>query len=512
MRRFGDLMRKNFKILLLTIFTIIALPLIMRAEGKFERFDLKTKGQVKEVISEDLDSDGLLDLVVVNIDVKNRPYKRYLTIFMQDKEKGFSGNKSTEWELPRNVAAVDVGDIGPAPGRELVFITEQGISFAPVVNGEVGPLSEVLSIQSIVAIASPTEAPYYNFVWDYTGDGKDDILVCGFSNSMIAINQGNYEFKNQTINLKPEIDIFVFDIDKFMVSSEHPVFRVSYQVPKVYSEDYNADGLPDLLVPVNENIVIFEQAEGKFTKDPVKTYYIKLFEQEDGRRENPVFIKFKDIDNDGKVDAVAAQMHGRVGSMQSRAVLFWGKSKNIEDGEPDMEFETEHTVMGNVIIWDVNKDGLLDLIMPTYDISAWNIGMTLFTGEIKLEWAYFLQTADHAFNKTPDRTIITDMKMNLRKFRLESGIPNIVADFNADGYPDQALGEDENVLGITLRDAQGEPMDLKEKIDVPVSMFFQGVDFNKDGFSDILMYYVEQKEYKNEIRVLMNKGDWKEKP
>ena len=321
--------------------------------------------------------------------------------------------------------------------------------------------------------------------------------------------QGNYVLKNQTINLRPEIDIFAFDIDEFMVSSEHPVFRVSYQVPQVYSEDYNADGLADLIVPVEEDIVIFEQGENGFTKDPVKTYYIKLFEEENERRDNPVSIKFEDIDKDGKVDAVANQMNGRIGNMKSRAVLFWGNSKNIEKGEPDMEFETEHTVMGNVIIWDVNRDGLYDLIMPTYDISTWNIGMVLFTGEIKLEWAYFLQTPDNKFNKTPDRIIVTDMKINLRKFRLESGIPNIVADFNGDGYPDQALGEDENLLGITLRNALGEPMELKEKIDVPVSMFFQGVDFNKDGFSDILMYYVEQKEYRNELRVLMNKGDWK---
>ena len=136
---------------------------------------------MKEVISEDLDQDGLLDLLVVNIDDNSRPYRRYLTIFIQDKEKGFAGSNKIEWELPKNVAALDVGDIDPVPGRELIFITENGISFASVSGGKVGPLSRVLSAQSIVAIASPKEAPYYNFVWDYTGDGKDDIMVCGFT-------------------------------------------------------------------------------------------------------------------------------------------------------------------------------------------------------------------------------------------------------------------------------------------------------------------------------------------
>jgi len=35
-------------------------------------------------------------------------------------------------------------------------------------------------------------------------------------------------------------------------------------------------------------------------------------------------------------------------------------------------------------------DGRFDLVMPTYNISAWNLGLILFTGTITVEWVYFI--------------------------------------------------------------------------------------------------------------------------
>jgi hypothetical protein len=484
-------------------------PLTAGADGRFEKFDLKLRGNVTEVINEDLDGDGLLDVLAVNIDRSAEPPARRLAVYHQDREKGFSDSRRIEWDVPKDVAALDVGDVAPAPGLELVFITENGVSFASVSGGRVGRRTELLQVQSVVAIASKRWLPYYNFVWDYTGDGRDDILVCGFHDSLFMKQTDGYAFSEQRINIRPDIDIFAFDISALMISPEHPMFRVSYQAPQLYSHDYNADGRPDLIAAFRDEVMIFAQDESGFSREPSAHYRIELFEEEEDQfRGPPPAIDFEDIDADGRVDVVVHHMKGRIGNMKSRSVLFWGKSKNIEKGEPDLEFETEHTVMAKIIVWDVNGDGRFDLVMPTYNISAWNLGMILFTGTITVEWAYFIQKEDKTFNKIPDRVITTDMKFNLRKFRLESGVPNVVADFNGDGFPDQAMGESEEVLVITLRDAEGNPLEPIEKVEVPVAMFFRAADLNKDGLSDIIMYYLEKEEYQKELRVLLNKGDW----
>jgi len=491
------------------LLALVLAPLAVMAEdAPMSVFEDTLPGKVWDVVNEDLDGDGLLDIIAVTVDKSEYPPERVLSIYFQEKDAGFNAKKRVDWKAPANVAAFDVADVAASPGRELVFITEKHVSWASVTRSGVSPIKEMLEAPSVVAIPSVKEFPYYNFAWDYTGDGRDDMLVCGFYSSAFARQTDGYNFDVKQIELRPEISIFAFDISALMVSPEHPFFRVAYQVPKTYAADYNADGTPDLIAAFRETVLIFEGGKAGFSREPTETYRIKLFE--DGREDRgpPPQFDFEDIDGDGRVDMVAHHITGRIGKMKSRAVLFWGDSDKIEKNEPDIEFTTEHPVMAKIIVWDVNNDGRFDLIMPTYNISAWNLGKILFTGEISVHWLYFLQNEERTFSKEPDRTITTDMKVSLTKFRLESGIPNIVADFNGDGYPDQAMGESEDVLVVTLRDKDGTPMEPTYKVEVPVAMFFRAVDLGNDGRSDIIMYYIENEEHENELRILMNQGVW----
>jgi hypothetical protein len=504
-----SLMKIKIKTAGVSLLIILLVPLILRAEGRFKNFSFKLKGEITNIITEDMNEDGLIEVILIHRDSSTDPPCRFITIFWHDRINGFRKDDKTSWPIPQEVAAVDVGDVKPDKGQELVFITEKGVSYAPVRDGRVGVLREIIPVQSVVAIASDRHAPYYNFVRDYTGDGKHDILVCGFYDTLIACQEKNYKFSIQKINLKPDIEIFAFDIKELMQSPENPFFRVAYSVPQVFSQDYNADGLIDLLVSFRSKIFIFAQDKNGFSADPVKVYTIKLLPDEfHSRQEMPPNLEFEDLDRDGRVDIVVQQTRGRLGQMKSRNVLFWGKSANIEKGIPDMEFKTENTVLAGAFILDVNGDGLSDLMMPTYDIGVWSIGKVLITGEITVEWVYFLQSPEHSFNQVPDRIITTDLKFNVRKFRLESGIPNVIGDFNGDGCLDQAMGEEENILGITLRDKQGKPLDLHERINVPVSMLNRVVDLNNDGLSDIVIYYPDQPEHPGDLNILLNCGPW----
>ncbi len=502
-------MKEKTKIAGFLLLIILSVPLILQAEGRFKNFSFKLKGEITNIITEDLNDDGLVEVILIHRDESTDPPCRLLSIFWHDRINKFRKDDKTSWLIPPEVAAVDVGDVKPDKGQELVFITERGVSYASVRNGKVGGIREIIPVQSVVAIASERHAPYYNFARDYTGDGRDDILVCGFHETLIARQEKNYKFSIQKVNLKPDIEIFAFDIKELMKSPENPFFRVAYSVPQIFSEDYNADGLIDLLVSFRSKVFIFAQDKNGFSADPVKIYRIKLFPDESqSRQQGPPNIEFADLDRDGRVDILAHQTSGRVGHMESRNLLFWGKSANIEKGLPDMEFYTENTVIGGAFILDVNGDGLLDLMMPTYEIGVWSTGKILITGEITVDWAYFLQSTEHHFNQSPDRLITTNLKFNVRKFRLESGIPNVIGDFNGDGYPDQALGEEENILGITLRDKEGVPLDMTERINIPVSMFNRVVDLNKDGLSDIVIYYQDRPEYTGDLHILLNRGPW----
>ncbi|MFO8056852.1 MAG: FG-GAP and VCBS repeat-containing protein [bacterium] len=498
--------------------TILVLAMMLAAvsvagnSGRFQRYDFEVKGNVTDLITEDLDGDSLVDIIAIHTDSSTDPPTRYLSVYYQKRAGKFNSSRDVLWEFPPAVAAVDVGDVSSDPGKELVFITEEGIFYAPLRSDGIGSMQKMFDIQSVVAIAYHQEVPYYNFVRDYTGNGRDDMVACGFYDATVFRQKEGYEWSSQKINLRPDMRINSFDMNEIMDKKKDPFLRVSYRVPQLVARDYNGDGLVDLIASFEDGFQIYGNKGETYTRDPVKKYSMELIPYEKGsrdRRRDNVNINYTDLDGDGRMDVLANHINGQVTNLKSKTALFWGKSDNIEKGKPDIEFETEHPVMGSPLPMDVNKDGRKDLLLPTFNMSAWSVGKAIFTGDVHLQWAYFLQTPERSFNTKPDYVRTTGLKLSVTKFRMTSGLPNIIGDFNGDGYPDLALGEKENLFKVTILDKQGHPTELVEEIQMPVSMINRVEDFDSNGRSDLLIYYPQKPEYASEFRVLINKGPWK---
>jgi len=491
---------------------IFCLPLLLQAQERFQRLDFKVRGVITDIIAEDLDGDKLLDLSVIHIDKSMEPPGRFLTIYRQIPGRGFDIKNKIDWTFPAEVSSMDVGDVSPDPGKELVFLTDKGIFYSSVRGPKVGPLKEMFPAQSVVAFAYERGVPHYRFARDYSGDGKDDILVVGFYDALYAKQMDNYQFLQQKIEFRPSMGIMSWDMGKFLGGDDAPNFQVVYHVPRIFSYDSNADKLPDLIVTSRNIIQIFLQTGHGFTAAPARRYNLDIMKDSKSKRRQDQFpnFAFEDIDRDGRVDIVATQTQGGMGNLKSRSLLFWGKSNGIDKNAPDIEFKMDNTVMG-AFIRDANKDGLLDIIFPSMDLGAWSAGKALVLSGIPVKWNFFLQSRDHKFKELPDRTFTTALKFNITKFRLDSGIPNIFGDYNGDGCLDQCVGEEKGALTVSLRDCDGNLMGIDEKIVIPASLFNRAMDLNNDGLSDILIHYEDDSEYASDFHVLINKGPWVKK-
>lgn len=496
----------------IAVFLASLTPSALRSQERFKRFDFSVKGVITDIIAEDLDGDKVVDLGVIHIDKSAEPPGRYLTIFPQIPKQGFDKKNKIDWNIPPEVSAIDVGDISAEPGKELVFLTDKGISYASVRAGKVSALKELFPAQSMVAFAYERGVPYYSFSRDYSGDGRDDILVVGFYEALYSKQKENHQFGRQKLDLRPRMSIMAWDMGKLLGGDDIPALQVVYHAPKVYSYDTNADGLPDLIMTSLNKIQVFLQNAQGFSPAPAKTYNIQIMKDLKSKRRQDQYpnFAFNDFDRDGRADMVATQTWGNIGSLKSRTLLFWGRDNSVDKNIPSVEFQIPNTVMG-VFIRDVNKDGLLDLIMPAMDWGAWSAGKALITSGIPVHWNFFIQSKDHNFKPTPDRTFITSLKFNITKFRLDNGIPNIFGDYNGDGCLDQSVGEEKGVLTVSLRDCDGKLMGVDEKITIPVSLFNRAIDINNDGLSDILIHYEDDSDYSSEFHVLMNVGPWTKK-
>ncbi|HUT54793.1 MAG TPA: VCBS repeat-containing protein [bacterium] len=486
------------------------------AQNRFRDFEFRLRGDVVEVISADLTGDGLDEVIAITIDKSSRPAARVLNIFIQN-SKGFDRARIISWPLPSQVVAVDVGDVDPNPGDELVLLTEAGASYAAVTEDGVGNLKELVKYQSAIAIAGGLNAPYHNFARDLNGDGKDDLLVCGFAGALFAKQGEDYNFTTETIALRPQVLTISSDITGMIMPVDDAYLAVNYSVPQFHSADANADGRPDLIANFTRDIHIFTQdPNGFFSKEPAKTYHIQFYEAEESPLAQQMaaglsfsnMLAFADLDGDGRVDIVASQLSGSITSIKSKSCLFWGKSQGIEKGKPDLVFDTQAPVMGAVLVRDMNKDGRLDIIMPTHQPSVSTVVRSVVSGVIDLVWEVYLQRPDHGFNVTPDQRIPTVIPSDIRSQDIFQNLPNVISDFNGDGYPDLMEADEKDALVVTIRDKDGQKTKIIERINVMPSMFNRAVDLNGDGRADLIILYANPREKRRDLHLVMNHGPW----
>ncbi len=492
-----------------------ALMLIPRpglAENRFRLDNLKLRGQIKEIITEDLNLDGLDDIVAVHFLEDEKPPQRWVSVLWQDKEKGFSTKRAFEFQPDDKVVMIDVGQVDGKDGLDLVFQCEDGVKYYPNQGLTFGPLTQLVDVQSVAALASPTMLPDYDFVRDLNRDGRDDIIVFQFTQALVYFPDEQGPGQPHPISLRPRLDIFSFGNLQSGVSNQQQTLRIAYFLPKVHLGDFDGDERVDLLVVRGRDVSVFlQQPDGTFSGEPAQSFRVNVFpikeESKYRNRSNPPNLAWEDLDQDGKVDLVTHYTIGNFGKMKSKFQLYWGRTGSIGSGKPDMEVTTENTSF-DVYIVDVNKDGLVDLVVPTVDIGVLLIGKILFTGDVEVEWLYYLQKPDRSFSTEQDFTSSTNLQFDLEKLELEGGIPSIFGDFNGDGYPDQALGKTNNELVVTIKDSQGKATGVKESLYLPVSMMPLVKDFNHDGKSDLILNYWDDADHIGQLRILTNIGPW----
>jgi len=477
-----------------------------------EAFSLSTLSVADRLLyiqNEDLDDDGLQDILIVHNKGLHPDRTRWLSIFWQ-RGGGFSTAADQSWEIDSLAVALDTGDVEGDGRKEIVFLTGEGVSYYRLEEGRYSDSSsELFATGGLMGLyPSKITVPYIDFVRDWDGDGREEVAVFKFEGLSIfhRDSTGVYSVENQ---LEMELRTSVGRISSEGDREQTPGLWASYSFPSMKLVDFNGDGLDDLYATRRDRLRIYAMGDdGLFERSPVVDRVFDVMTQKEkiqGIANIDVIVH--DLTADGHGDAVVIKQTAK-GLSNFRGVISVFRGGAGGYGErPDQVIISEGTASAQSFIMDLNGDERMDLVLPSVKISISAIIRFLVTRSVPIYFNIFLLGEDGDFSERPDFTKEVKFKIDFSGDS-DTQAMDIGGDYNGDGIKDFVFATEEDELSVFLGETGDDDrlFSRKPAVEIEADAFGDliGTDLDDDGFSDMIIYYPQSSDKKGRVQVLMN--------
>ena len=399
------------------------------------------------VIVEDLDNDGIKDLVIPN------QFENSVRIFIGQENSDFQEDKS--YAVGNNVSQVIVEDFNSDGNQDIITVNDNS-SISILLNDGNGNFIASESREK----PESSEVTFYSdrLLGDFNGDGFEDLpgIVAGQYyyepyQLFIAFGQADRSFAEP------------FDTEFILPGG-------AYRGGIVQAGDFNGDGFDDLVLnriifddygsPYSSfNSLLISEGNGTFTENT------SFFE---GNNIPPFPNKLEDIDNDGIDDWLRLDNN-------SNALSVTIAKGNLQF-EDTVEYNINHN-LDTLEVTDFNNDGLNDVAVIDLENGQISILFNQGNGDFDNSLTY---------DVAPNSSLVT------------------VEDLTGDNIPDIILNNN-----LTISVIQGQANNsLQNTVTTTIDAFISNnsiaiEDFNSDGLKDILGYS------NRGIAVILNLGDGK---
>jgi hypothetical protein len=437
---------------------------------------------------------------------------RWISIFWQEHQGHFSTAANQSWSLDTAAVVLDTGDLNGDGKKEICYLTPDEVRYYRIESGAYSlTWNRLFKVRGLTVFPSKRRIPIINFVRDWNSDGRDEVGIFRFEGLSIYSpdSTGTFSAENRMlIELSTEMSRARQDEDDEM-DSQTAGLSAQFTFPDIELIDYDGDGLQDLIATTDDRVVVYRQGpDGKFSATALidKLFDVRTqHEKIEGHAE--LHTSVTDLNRDGFADAVVTKQTNK-GLSNFRGVIniFYGRPEGYPD-KPDQVIISEGTASSRTYIRDVNGDGRLDLVLPSVKISVTSIIRWLITRSIPINFNIFLLKQDGRFSDQPDLTKEVKFKIDWSG-ESDSQAMDLDGDYNGDKQKDFVFATDEDVLSIYLGVAGEENQLFSKKPIAQVNADAYGElsspDLNGDGYSDMIIYYPQNKERQGMVQVLIN--------
>lgn len=486
------------------------------AKLRFEKQELTAPGQLLWLDWGDLDGDGWTDLAISYHRGTGPESQRFIAVFFRS-EKGYPARPDLMIAPPYNAAIFDLGDALPAPGVELVYLTQFGVTAQSLAGRKAGVPTAIVRSRTIVGPVEEEDLVRWDFL--RTIPGRGDVIVLPTRGPIELWKQENGSWKRWC---KVEAQRWAYyDAESITFKGgrrggggARPFsLRMTTIVPTVTFLDNDGDGAADLIATYEDRVAVYPmRADGTISSTAAHTRWLQLLTREEqASRDTELTLDVQDVDGDGLADLSASKIGGGLTTLRSETRIHLGQRGGGFSGAPSQVFRDDG--FATIVRYaDVDGDGKNEMIHPHVGVSIMSMSQVLLSSKMTLDLRVrrLAPGSGKVFEEKPVQTLETVFGLDFSTGgALRGAAPIFGHDFDGDGKRDVILtqGSDELQLyrGLGKKDELFED-DGTITLSAPVSRETFAVPQRADGKGgiDVVLAYVDQAKRAGKILVFLH--------
>jgi hypothetical protein len=425
----------------------------------YRNFVLETSLKVWDVDVSDMNGDGMADILLLTCDEQSYPLKKELALFLSDGKGGYPSKPSAVLPLDPSMGAAMLAECDGKPPKELVVLDAAG---ALVYHFEAGKFEKIGEPRFFSLLPSHAKEPSFlkHSAKDLLSDGRDVWFIP---------TPSGYDLRR----MDGSVALASCDVVSEMRREENTY--IVHRLPAVHPFDVPGEKTKGLAFLSDE---FADFAHGPdWTQHERFRIPINLEEKWQGA------AHMEDFNNDGLPDLVVTQMKGTI-NMMAQTQIYIAKEPFKYPAKPTKTFSTKGGVSSPILI-DVDGDKRKDVVLISIPFGITNFVNFFVRGKIAIHADVYLFNGTD-FGDKP--TFSTGLTMDAPEGR--ERVAYTFGDFNGDGRLDVAFGKESDTLAIRTGEKERFlSSDPWVTIKVPSFGMAEAYDLNGNAAQDIVMYH-----------------------
>ena len=466
-------------------------------------FDIAEVAMTDRVVTAhpgDFDGDGRTDLMIATISGIPPAESRRIALYLQAEDGRFARTANFGFDIPRDSAVYDVGDVVGSPGDELIFLRPDRVTIAAFDKDGSRFVDRIVDRPDTVA-AGADERGFdpYPLVFEQFDD-EPWLLVPQISAMTVMTAGGRIVDR---LEVSHRANYFVAR-PAGIVSFESDI-QLFLDTPKLSVGDVDGDGLSDVLLATRHELQTFLRvADGGFERSAAYSQPLGFVTEEDHwRGSGGVATTGRDVDADGRMDLLISHVEGSLTNTVTNTYVVMNRNGRWDVDRPLNRFTVDKTLSSDLLL-DIDRDPQLELLRVQLKFTVLELVELLLQRRMDAVVAIHQFNAERGYGDEPwsDKKLSTGFSFDT--FRPKGFMPRGQVDLNADGYMDFVTSADGDGIEVWLGGEDGPFRQRPAEQDLPSAGRIRFADFNGDGLPDFLLF--DPQIAGSPVRIGLNRG------